>query len=268
VPRRFPSLVVALVLLSTAGACKEAPEAPTGEPPGALTLFPSFFADQEILDPVLIPLYDEGVAYEAEGRDDCYRSHDLSMCDVLSTCVQDVDPTDVPSIVHTEVLDYPVQDVERALLQDDWTELFPSNYNSYEVTAEEGREGYEAGEKHFYMRQYQAVMPVLTAEIASVTNLQFRRIDDWNGSGHPAVLIRGWYPEQPVSNSENVTSTMMFSYELLAPWEDNTKTMRLFFTWSDLTIGNLSAGEAWGIACGQSKAGWSDLDDWISDNPR
>ncbi|MDP7110895.1 MAG: hypothetical protein QGH45_02970, partial [Myxococcota bacterium] len=206
-PRRFPSLVVALVLLSTAGACKEAPEAPTGEPPGALTLFPSFFADQEILDPVLIPLYDEGVAYEAEGRDDCYRSHDLSMCDVLSTCVQDVDPTDVPSIVHTEVLDYPVQDVERALLQDDWTELFPSNYNSYEVTAEEGREGYEAGEKHFYMRQYQAVMPVLTAEIASVTNLQFRRIDDWNGSGHPAVLIRGWYPEQPVSNSENVTST-------------------------------------------------------------
>jgi hypothetical protein len=118
------------------------------------------------------------------------------------------------------------------------------------------------------MRQYQAVMPVLTAEIASVTNLQFRRIDDWNGSGHPAVIVRGWYPEQPVSNSENVSSTMMFSYELLAPWEDNAKTMRLFFTWSDLTIGNLSAGEAWGIACGQSKAGWSDLDDWISANPR
>jgi hypothetical protein len=264
---RFPQLFVALVLLSTAGACKKAPDAPTGEPPGALTLFPAFFADQEILDPVLLPLYEEGVVYEAEGRDDCYRSHDLSLCDVLSTCVEGVDPTDVPSLVHAEVLDYPVQDVERALLQADWIELFPSNYNSYEVVAEEGKDEYLAGDKHFYMRQYQAVMPVLNAEIASVTNLQFRRIDDWNGSGHPAVIVRGWYPEQPVSNSENVTSTMMFSYELLAPWEDNTRTMRLFFTWSDLMIGSLSVGEAWNIACGQSKAGWSDLDDWISDNP-
>jgi len=268
VNRRIPPLVLAIALLGIAGSCKEAPDAPTGDPPGALTLFPAFFADQEILDPVLVPLYEEGLTYEAEGRTDCYRIHDLSLCDVLSTCVEGVDPTDVPSITHAEVLDYPVQDVERALLQDDWTVLFPSNYVSYEISAEEGREEYLSGDKHFYMRQYQAVLPVLTAEIAIVTNLQFRRIDDWQGSGHPAVIVRGWYPELPVSNTENVTSTMMFSYELLAPWEDNTKTMRWFVTWSDLTIGNLSAGEAWGIACNQSKAGWSDLDDWISDNPR
>jgi hypothetical protein len=256
-------ILVPLALALAAGGCKKAPEPPEGELPGDVTLFQSFIADEELLRPVIQPMIDEGVDYIDSGETSCYRVADLLPCDAMSMCIEGIDPTGVPAVVHSEVMHYPVADVERALMQEDWTELFPSNYDEYEVVFEEGREEYLAGDAHYYLRQYQAVVPVLTMQASLVTNLQYRRIDDWDGEGNPLVLIRGWFPSMPETTSEQLVMTMNFSWEILEPVEGGTKTRRLFANWTDLTIGSLSAGEAFNIACMQSKAGWDDINDWL-----
>ncbi len=259
--------LVAGAALVVAWGCRKAPDPPEGEPPGDVTLFQAFIADEELLRPVLQPFIDEGVAYIDSGEDSCYRLADLTPCDAMSMCVGDVDPSDVPGVVHAEVLEYPVEEVQRALMCDDWSELFPSNYSSYEIVVEENRDAYLAGETHFMMRQYQAVVPVLGMEASIVTNLELRRIDDWDGEGNPLVIIRGYFPEMPLTNNDNLSMTMNFSWEVLEPIEGNTRTRRVFANWTDLTIGSLSAAEAFNIACMQSKAAWGDIDDWLQEHP-
>ncbi len=256
-----------LTLILAVSGCKEAPEAPEGELPGDVTLFQSFIADEELLRPVIQPLIDQGVEYIDSGDDSCYRIADLQPCDAMAMCIEGIDPTDVPAVVHAEVLDYPVTDVERALMHEDWTELYPSNYDDYTVVFEEGREEYLSGEAHYYLRQYQATVPVLTMQASLVTNLQYRRIDDWDGEGNPLVIIRGWFPTMPETSSDQLAMTMNFSWEIQEPIEGGTKTRRLFANWTDLAIGSLSAGEAFNIACMQSKSGWDDINDWLEDNP-
>jgi hypothetical protein len=268
--RTFATLVLPAALLAglvaTAG-CKKAPDAPDGDIPGEVGLFGSFIAEEEILRPIMQPMIDEGVEYIDSGETDCYRIADLSPCDAMSMCIEGIDPTGVPAVVHSEVLDYPVFDVERALMHDDWTELYPSNYTEWSIAAEDGREEYLAGETHFFWLQYQGTIDVIGMEAAMVTNLQFRRIDDWDGAGNPLVIIRGYFPQMPVTSSDNLNMTMNFSWEIMEPIEGGTKTRRLFANWTDLTIGSLSTDDAFNIACGQSKSGWDDIDEWLQENP-
>jgi len=254
------------LVVSGCVGCDEAPPPPDGAPPAELSLYQAFHADQELLDPLLQEFIDEGVAYWEEGGDDCYRIADLSRCDVESVCMSDLDPTDVPSVSHADLLEYPVTLVEEAMMVSDWMTVFTSSYNEFETVWEEGREAYLDGDSHFYSRTYQATLPIITAEIAIVTNLQYRRIDDWDGTGEPLVLIRTYYPEEPLPSSENITSTMMFSLEALVPWDDGDTTMRVFATWSDLRIGGYGTDDSWGLACSQSKSSWSDLDEWCEEN--
>ena len=269
--RTFATLALSAALLAGLVAitgCKKAPDAPEGDIPGEVTLFGSFIAEEEILRPIMQPLIDEGIAYIDSGETDCYRIADLSPCDAMAMCIEGIDPTGVPAVVHAEVLDHPVLEVERALMHDDWTEMFKSNYDEWAISAESGREQYLAGETHFFWLQYQATIPILGMEAAIITNLQFRRIDDWDGAGNPLVIVRGYFPEMPVTSSDNLSMTMNFSWEVLEPIEDGTRTRRLFANWTDLTIGSLSTDEAFNIACMQSKAAWDDMDEWLLENPR
>lgn len=261
-------IVVCLTPFIQAGCvgCDEAPPPPQGDPPGDITLYQAWNADIELLEPLLLEFIDEGVSYEAEGGDDCYRIMDLGPCDSAAVCLWDIDPTGIPSITHAEIIEYPVTLVEEAMMISDWMEVFDSSYNTFETVWEEGREAYLSGEGHFYERTYEAKLAILTSEIAIVTNLQYRRIDDWDGTGEPLVLIRGYYPEEPLTNSEGITSTMMFSYEALLPWDDGATTMRVFATWSDLTIGGYGTDDSWGLACSQSKSSWKDLRNWCEEN--
>ncbi len=260
--------ILALVLGSiTVSGCKKAPEAPEGDIPGEVGLFGSFVAEEEILRPIMQPLIDEGVEYIDSGETDCYRISDLTPCDAMSMCIEGIDPTGVPAVVHSEVIDAPVLEVERALLHDDWTELFPSNYEEWSISAEDGREAYLAGDVHFFWLQYQATIDVIGMKASIVTNLQFRRIDDWDGEGNPLVIIRGYFPEMPATDSENLSMTMNFSWEVMEPVEGGTKTRRLFANWTDLTIGTLTTDDAFNIACGQSKSSWGDIADWLEENP-
>ena len=262
----FAGLCLGSLVVSGCVGCDEAPPPPDGEPPSELTLYQAFHADQELLEPLLQEFIDDGVAYWEEEGDECYRIADLSRCDVESVCESDVDPTDVPSIVHADLLEHPVNLLEEAMMESDWMTVFPSSYNDFETTWEEGRESYLSGESHFYSRTYQATLPVITAEISIVTNLQYRRIDDWDGTGEPLVFIRTYYPEAPLTSTENITSTMMFSLETFIPWDDGDTTMRIFATWSDLTIGGYGTDNSWNLACGQSKSSWGDLDEWCEEN--
>ncbi len=261
-------VVVCLTPFIHAGCvgCDEAPPPPHGDPPGDLSLYQAFHADLEILEPFLQEFIDEGVAYEADGGDDCYRIADLTPCDANAVCLPDLDPTGVPSIVHAEILEFPVTLVEEGMMLDNWMELFESSYNQFETVWEQGREDYLDGESHFYERTYEAKLAILTSEIAIVTNLQYRRIDDWEGTGEPLVVIRGYYPEEPLTTSENITSTMMFSFEVFVPWDGGENTMRIFGTWSDLTIGGYGTDDSWGLACSQSKSSWRDLREWCEEN--
>ncbi len=258
-------MILAVALTLTAG-CKKAPEPPTGEPPGDLTLYQAFHADVELLEPLLEPLLEEGLEYmDSDEFGDCYRIMDLTPCDAQSVCVGWADPTGIPSITHAEIIEYPVSDVVAAMMLDDWAELYPNNYNTYEIVDETNREEFDAGTANFYTRSYQGTLPVLTAEIAIYTNLQWRRVVDWAGTGEPAIIIRGWYPTEPVSNSDSVTSTMMFSFEVLLPRDDGASTFRWFATWSDLSIGGYDPSNAWGIACNSSKAGWDSINDYLDE---
>jgi len=258
--------LVQLFLQTGCVGCDEAPPPPDGAAPGDLTLYRAWSADLEILEPLLLQYIDEGAAYEADGGDDCYRLDDLSECDAAAVCLLDVDPTDVPCVTHAEVLDHPVTLVEAALMVDDWMEVFDSSYNSFETVWEEGKDAYLAGESHYHERMYEARLPILTAEISIVTTLQFRRIDDWDGTGEPLVYCRGYYPEEPLTSSENITSTMLFSIGILVPWDDSESTLRVVSNCSDLTIGGYGTDDSWGLACSQAKSSWDDLDDWCLDN--
>jgi len=246
--------------------CDEAPPPPEGGAPGDLSIYQAWNADMEILDPLLLDFIDEGSSYAAEGGDDCYRLDDLDACDAAAVCLTDVDPTGLPCITHAEVIEHPVSLLEEALMLVDWMEVFQSSYNSFETVWEEGREDYLSGESHYYERTYEARLPILTAEISIVTNLQFRRIDDWDGTGEPLVYTRGYYPEPAFTSSENITSNMLFSIGILIPWDDGETTLRIFSNCSDLTIGGYSTDDSWGLACSQAKSSWGDLNDWCEEN--
>jgi hypothetical protein len=258
---RFTLLLGALVL---APACREAPDVTEIQvPPDALdaegSLYSNFSSHRELLEPPLLAFLEEAEAYVDAGETGCYRIEPLSRCDVAGLCRDHPDPSDISSAVHAERMDGVPEEFEAALLEDDWTTVFGA-WDTWERRDETGRSAYLSGERELYGMVYAGALNV---GLAFSNVLQFRRIPDWNGTGHPLVLIRGYQIGPAISSNESISMESQYSLELLVPLDDGSETLRVTVNWSGLTIGTMDSGTGFGLACSLLRDSYTDLQDWV-----
>ncbi len=231
-----------------------------------LTLFAGFDADIEKYRPVLdtyIGLSEDFIATAASNE--CFSWPTLEVKDACSVDMCDVDPAGWPSVGRAEHLAYPVLDVQAALLAPDWTEVFTSSFVAYEIDAETDRAAYEAGETHYYDRDYVAEVTAGVGNFSYFTKLQFRRIDDFDGQGHPAVLIRSWIPEGANSSNESLSMNVSYNFELLTPIDGGQGTMRSFVSWGDAALNGGDPSSLSGVLCLGYRNAFGEIEDWIED---
>ncbi len=267
---RHLSLSLFIALAMVGSACKDAPEAPEGAAPGELTFYGGFAADIELYEEVLRSHIASAQTYldeieAGEHGDDCFRFEYLNPSDTASVGMWDTDPSAIPSVVQATVFDYPVVEMEEAILATDWAEVYVSTFEEYVINSETDIDAYRSGDSHYYERNYNAVIEVAGALISYVSNNQYRRIDDWDGTGQPLAVLRGWLPNGANSDTSSTTVSMIFKIELLVPIEGGAKTMRLATTWSDLSMG-LDDNQTFAIGCISLNNAMGDLEDWVSDN--
>lgn len=256
--------VLLLGALALGFGCREAPDV-TGVhvPPDALSadgsLYSNFFSHQELLEPPLLAFLEEAAGYADAAETSCYRIEALTSCDVAGLCEGHPDPSDISSAVHAEVMDGSPEEFEGALLQDDWTNVF-SAWDSWERREETGRVAYLAGERELYGMTYAGALNV---GLAFSTVLHFRRIPDWNGTGHPLVLIRGYQTGPAISSNENLSMESQYSLEMLVPLDDGLETLRVTVNWSGLSFGTMDSESGFGFACNLLRDSFVELQDWV-----
>ncbi len=234
-PSSFRPLL--LLPLCLALGCPDAPEAPEGSPPGAPTYYGAFFYDAELYAPLLKAHIETAASFlDVSGQDGCFRFESLTASDVATVGLLGIDPSAIASVGRAETFDAPVETLEEALLTGNFAEVYPSTYTEFAETAAEGIPEYREGEVHFASRSFDATIDVAGTLISFPVNDQFRRLEDWEGTGHPLAVLRGWLPSGAVSSAENASITQIFTLELLVPLEGE-RTERIAAVWSDLDLG-------------------------------
>jgi hypothetical protein len=221
------------------------------------SLYGNVLSHFEVLEPSLLAFLAEAEAYAAGDEDSCYRIDALSSCDIGTLCADQPDPSAILSAAHAEVMDGAPEEFEAALLEEDWTEVFDA-WESWERRDETDQAAYLAGDRELYGMTYAGSLSV---GLAFSNVMQFRRIPDWNGTGHPLVLIRGYQPEPAISTNDSITMEMQYSLEVLVPVAG--KTLRATVNWSGLRIGNMDYGSGFGLACSMLRESFTDLQTWV-----
>ena len=53
----------------------------------------------------------------------------------------------------------------------------------------------------------------------------------------------------------------------MAPYGDGSQSIRLLSSWSGLMMGDISVSDAFGMACSNVRTNFSDMQNWVDDNP-
>ncbi len=269
-PPSFPPLILlSMVVLVSLGGCRKAP--PAAEIPVDLegssigrrdTVYATFHAHEELLEPNLRALLDSIDAYVAAEDTECFRMPDLTRCDVGELCGLDADPAGIASVAHAEVLPGPVSSYLPAFFHEDWSEVFPGTFLDFELVEETDREAFLAGERALYTFSCGAAIDAVLDQASYYAIYHMRRIDDWDGTGEPLVLVRSYIPEPATTNTDNATMDQLYSMQLLVPTHGGADTLRLLSSWSGLVIGDLTVGDAFNLACPSIRENFTDLQAW------
>ncbi len=264
-------VLVMLGVTMLSGGCRKAPppeEIPVVE--GILDqevgVYASFYLHPELLATSLQGTMDLIQDYVDSGSEDCFRFPNLNAHDVNSLYTLDGDASEITSVGHAQILEGPVSDYEAALLQADWAELFPGTFKDYLTVDQQGVDEYLAGERELCAFGYSATIDAVLAEAWYYYINQLRRIPDWGGTGYPGMMMRGYMPEPAETNSDSATMDLLFSMEFLVPTSDGENTIRAMVNWSGLQMGDLSVGEAFGMACTNVRNNFTDFEDWMNAN--
>lgn len=253
------------------GGCRKAP--PPEDIPHVegilqqeIGIYASFYLHQELLDASLQGTMDLIQDYVDSGSEDCFRFPNLNAHDVNSLYTLEGDPTEITSVGHAQLMEGPVADYEAAMLQEDWSELFPNTFKDYLAVDEQGVDEFLAGDKELCAMGYSATIDAVLSDAWYYYVNQLRRIPDWGGSGHSMTMLRGYMPEPAETNSDSATMELLFSMEFLIPTPDGEDTIRAMVNWSGLQMGDLSVGEAFGMACTNVRNNFTDFQDWMNAN--
>jgi len=265
---RIPLL--ALVLLASATGCRKAP--PAQEIPidlealdADVTVYSAFHAHVEILCPALEAMVTTSDEYIAGGEDECFRVPDLTTCDLAGMCGLELDPTDIASVAHAQVMDAPTSTFEALFPRDDWEDIYPGTFIDYELVEDSGLDAWAAGEQDLCTYTYGCAIDAILDQVSYYNVSHLRRIPDWNGTDEPALLLRGYLPEPGVANTDTTTLEQQYSLEIYVPTEDGTQTLRTLISWSAMKIGDLEISDAFNMACGNYKKNFDNLDTWLAD---
>lgn len=269
---RATSRNLALSLVVLGAACGEAPEPPAGAPPGAITFYGGFLIDAELYAPVVQEVITAAEEYMAADPDlDCFRLAALNRGDSASVALYDFDPSALPGGVQArvyepndDVAEWTVDLFRQALLDEDWTEVFGSTIQGFSITEQSDAAAFAAGTSHHYYRIYQADITVGAAEISYESTNQLRLIDDWNGTGQPLMILRGWLGSGATTSSSSATINQLMKYEVYVPQEGG-KVMRIVASYSDLDLG-LGEDSMFSLACTSLNNSMDDIGRWIEDN--
>ncbi len=266
-----PTRLLPLALLLFLFGCKAAPDPVVSVSEGNIldasgSAYANFLKHEELLLPSLEPWLAEAEAYMAgENNTSCYQATPLQPLDVGDTIMLGRDPSGVVSAVHAEVLRGTPRELEAVLFVEDWAEVF-EDFTEWQLEGEENREAYLAGTSELYGMTYTGTLAVVGARLNLFVVLQFRAIADWQGTGHPLIMIRTFQPEAATTNNPEVTLDSAYSLELLIPSEDGTSTLRIFANWTELSIYGAGADNAFGVACNQLVGTFEQVQEWRDEN--
>ncbi len=269
-PLPLSAAVTLLLLLSLLG-CRKAPppeEIPVdlGQLASAETVYGTFHAHDEILEPALRGLLERMAEYVDEGTDECFRMPDLTNCDLNDFCEYAQDPAEIASVTHAQVMDAPVEDLLVAVLHQDLAVVYPNTFLDYEVVEETDRTAFLAGDRNLFSYTYACAIDAVLDQASYYNVMQVRRIPDWDGTGHPLVMMRAYMPEPAATNLDTSTLEQQYSLEIMAPHGDGTQSLRLLSSWSGLMMGDISVSDAFGMACSNVRTNFSDMQNWVDDN--
>lgn len=272
-PHAAPLLSAAAVLLLFVSplGCRKAPP-PEGVPvelgqaATTDTVYGTFHSHDEILEPNLAALIERMQEYVDEGTDECFRMADLNACDLKDFCEYDRDPTDIASVAHAQVMDAPVESLVAAVLHEDLVVVYPNTFLDYSVVEETDREAFLAGDKELFSYTYTCAIDAVLDQASYYNVMQVRRIPDWDGTGHPLIVVRAYMPEPAATNLDTSTLEQQYSLEIMAPHGDGTQSLRLLSSWSGLKMGDISVSDAFGMACSNVRTNFTDMQNWVDAN--
>ena len=273
--RRSPAPVVGALLLllsliALVTGCRKAP--PPEEIPvdlGALnateTVYGTVHSHRELLEPALRGLLATTQDYLDSGSDDCFRMPDVTACDLKDFCEYDRDPTGIASVAQAEMMDASVEELVAAVLHEDLVVVYSNTFLDYEVVEETDREAFLSGEADLFTFTYTCAIDAVLDQAAYYNVMQVRRIPDWDGTGHPLVVVRAYMPEPATTNLDTSSLEQQFSLEVMAPTGDGPRSLRLLSSWSGLKMGDITVSDAFGMACSNVKTNFSDMQKWVED---
>lgn len=258
------SLLALVPILATA-ACGKAPEPPGGAAPGEPTLYGGLQLDAEIYEPVIRQYAQAAQDYLDGGGEDCFTWPALNRGDSAAVALYDFDAAVLPGAAQAKLFPYSVSQFRSALVDPHWEEVFKSTIKEFTIVDEGDAAAFEAGTSHHFFRQYDAKIDVVGNELAYVSNNQIRTIDDWDGTGEPLMLLRGWLPaEETTSSNANVSASQLMKLELYVPVDGGT--VRVVGSWSDMDIGVEGEDAMFTVACISLNKSMDDIEDWLEDH--
>jgi hypothetical protein len=263
-------VLLPLLAVVVAPGCRKAP--PAEEIPidmealtGDVTVYSAFHSHVEILQPAIDAMVATSDEYVAGGTDECFRVPDLTPCDLAEMRTQELDPTGIASVAHAQVMDAPTSSFEALFPRDDWEDVYPGTFLDYEIVEDTGLEAWAAGEQDLCTFTYGCAVDAILDQVSYYNVSHLRRIPDWNGTGQPVLLLRGYLPEPGIANTDTTTLDQQYSLEIYTPTEDGSQTLRTLISWSAMKIGDLEISDAFNMACGNYKKNFDNLETWMTD---
>ena len=154
-----------------------------------------------------------------------------------------------------------------SVLHADLAVVYPNTFLDYEVVEETDRTAFLAGDNNLFSYTYACAIDAVLDQASYYNVMQVRRFPDWDGSGHPLVLMRAYMPEPATTNLDTSSLGQQYSLEIMAPYGDGSQSIRLLSSWSGLMMGDISVSDAFGMACSNVRTNFSDMQNWVDDNP-
>jgi len=264
-------LALALCALALGSGCRKAPpaaEIPTNPEGSSIghrdTVFATFHAHAELVEPNLRALLESVDGYVAAGDTECFRLPDLTACDISDFCELERDPAGIASVAHAEIMPGAVSTYLPAFFHDDWNEVFPGTFLDFELVEETDRAAFLAGEAELYHFSCGVAIDAVLDQASYYAVYHVRQIPDWDGTGEPLLMMRSYIPEPAVTNTDTASMDQLYSMQLLAPANGGADTLRILSSWSGLVIGDLTVGDAFNLACPNIRENFTDLQDWVA----